>query len=100
VKQADPFYASPAWAKLRSKVRASWRRAGSPPCPDCGQKITGLPVVDHIIARRKRPDLALVESNLRVICHPCNSRKGHWEDREDRGPEIGADGFPKGGGWG
>jgi 5-methylcytosine-specific restriction endonuclease McrA len=98
-KRADPFYGSTAWVKLRSRVRARWRRDGSPPCPLCKKAITGVPIVDHIIPRRKRPDLALEGSNMQVVCHPCNTQKGVWEDREDRGPEIGADGFPVGGGW-
>lgn len=99
VKKADPFYSSLAWHKLRAKVRANWKRAGQPPCPDCRQPITGVPVADHFVSRRMRPDLALVESNIRIICHPCNTKKGIWEDNSTK-PETGADGFPVGGGWG
>ena len=98
MKQVEPFYSSAAWRELRSKVRAKWKAAGQPPCPICGQPITGVPIVDHIKDRKRHPGLALMESNLRVTCHPCNTRKGIWEDR-DRGPEIGIDGFPKGSNW-
>lgn len=98
-KQVDPFYSSAAWRELRAKVRAKWRQAGQPPCPICRQPVTGTPIVDHVIPRRKRPDLALAESNLRVVCHPCNSKKAAWSDNSSK-VEIGVDGFPKGGSWG
>ena len=98
MKAVDPFYSSAAWRELRAKVRSKWRKAGQPPCPICRQPIKGVPVVDHVIARRKRPDLALAESNLRVVCHPCNSQKAAWEDNSDRA-KTGADGFPVGSGW-
>lgn len=99
MKIVDPFYSSKAWRELREKIRGRWRAAGSPPCPICHQPITGMPVVDHIKDRKRHPGLALMEANLRVVCHPCNTRKGTWDDNSSK-PETGADGFPKGGGWG
>lgn len=99
MKLVDPFYSSASWRDLREKVRTKWKTQGRPPCPICQQAITGVPVVDHIKDRKRHPGLALMESNLRVVCHPCNTRKGAWEDNTSK-PEIGADGFPKGGGWG
>lgn len=99
MKQVDPFYSSAAWRDLRAKVRTKWRAAGQPPCPLCKQPITGTPIADHIQPRRKRPDLALVESNIQIICHPCNSKKAMWSDNSTK-PETGLDGFPVGKGWG
>ena len=98
MKLVDSFYSSAAWRELRSKVRAKWKVAGQPPCPICGQPITGVPIVDHIKDRKRHPGLALMESNLRVVCHPCNTRKGIWEDNSTK-IEIGIDGFPKGSNW-
>ncbi len=99
MKLVDAFYSSAAWRELRNKVRGRWQAAGKPPCPICGQKISGMPVVDHIKDRRRHPGLALMEANLRVVCHPCNSRKAAWSDNANT-VETGADGFPKGCGWG
>lgn len=31
---------------------------------------------DHVLTVRDRPDLALVRSNLRGVCHSCNRRRG------------------------
>lgn len=92
---SDPFYSSPAWRALRDKVRAKWKALGRPPCPICHQPITGTPVVDHIKDRKRHPALALVEGNCRVVCHPCNTRKGVWEDNSTR-QAIGLDGLPEG----
>ena len=35
--------------------------------------------VDHIKPRRLFPSLALVESNLQVLCEVCNHGKGNWD---------------------
>lgn len=99
MKLVDAFYSSAAWRELREKVRKRWKAQGQPPCPICGKAITGVPIVDHIKDRKRHPGLALMESNLRVVCHPCNTRKGVWEDNATK-PETGVDGFPKGSSWG
>jgi 5-methylcytosine-specific restriction endonuclease McrA len=61
-------------------------------CEACGRgKPHGVVInVDHILSRRKRPDLALVLSNLQVLCHDCNHGKGNWDstDWRNRTPTI------------
>lgn len=98
----DRFYSTPQWRQLRAKVKKSWRLSGAP-CHYCGGrlnwKIPRGTIVDHVIPRRKRPDLALVVSNLVVVCHPCNSKKAAWDEKERDIPEIGEDGFPVGSEW-
>jgi 5-methylcytosine-specific restriction endonuclease McrA len=98
----DSFYSTPAWRRLRSKVKKRWRIGGLP-CHFCEQPLDwkqyrGL-IVDHIINRKLRPDLALVESNLVVVHHACNSKKAAWEETERDIPEIGVDGFPVNSKW-
>jgi 5-methylcytosine-specific restriction endonuclease McrA len=46
-------------------------------CQECGRRIdTEFDLtVDHIKPRSKFPDQALDESNLRVLCRSCNSKK-------------------------
>ncbi len=89
----DIFYTSKEWVALRDKVRKKWRAAGKP-CGLCGKPFLKgeRNVVDHIIERRKRPDLSLTESNLHVTHHACNSRKA----KAERKPAIDANGFPPG----
>jgi 5-methylcytosine-specific restriction endonuclease McrA len=69
----DPFYLSPAWRALRSRVlkAAGWR------CAWCRASVhkPGAARVDHIRPRRDFPDLALVQSNLRVLCHDCDGKR-------------------------
>jgi len=64
------FYRSPEWREAREKCFAEKGRA----CVECGcpEQIN----VDHIKPRSKFPELALVQSNLRPLCWPCNKRKG------------------------
>lgn len=96
------FYKSTVWVKLRNRVKANWRRQGLP-CHYCGAALDWngrfKVIVDHVIPRRQRPDLELMESNLVCVCHPCNSKKAAWDDKERDVPEIGVDGFPKTGEW-
>jgi 5-methylcytosine-specific restriction protein A len=93
----DGFYSQPAWYRIRTKALM---RDGYT-CRMCKANIRGkgLAHVDHIIGRRKRPDLALSIDNLQSLCMPChNSTKQVIEKNADK-PAIGMDGFPSGSEW-
>jgi 5-methylcytosine-specific restriction endonuclease McrA len=45
-------------------------------------------MVDHIVPRSKRPDLALDISNLQTLCGRCNRGKGSWDQTDWRPPVI------------
>jgi hypothetical protein len=64
------FSLSAEWLEIRRFVLD---RDG-PTCRICGTQQT--PSVDHILPRSLYPELALVPSNLQVLCRSCNSRKG------------------------
>ena len=63
--ESDKFYGTAAWKKLRA-----YYRAGHPLCEECEKLglIRAMHVVDHIKPYKLRPDLGLVESNLRSLC--------------------------------
>ena len=67
----NPLYVSRAWRVLRARVLAA-----NPMCKQCLERGIRVRVtcVDHILPVRLRPDLALVESNLRSCCVSCNKR--------------------------
>jgi 5-methylcytosine-specific restriction endonuclease McrA len=92
----DPFYSTRAWQKLRGKVRARWKWKDWP-CGICHELIdwNAKPVADHIRPRKEAPELELVETNIQMVCHGCNTRKGKGLDPTVR---TGLDGFPAG--WG
>ncbi len=61
------------WRRLRDQVVSEE--------PYCKLRITGVctgrsQTADHIVTVKARPDLALVRTNLRGACHPCNRRRG------------------------
>lgn len=93
LKQADPFYSTPLWERLRRQAlrAAHWR------CSDCGCGVRGgkanesRPIVDHIVPRKQGGSDAM--HNLRVLCLPCHNRKTAWVDLNDR-PAIALDGLP------
>jgi 5-methylcytosine-specific restriction protein A len=66
------FYASAAWRRVRAQVLAD-----RPLCVRCELAGYYRPAdhVDHVEARKRRPDLALDESNLQGLCQPCHNRK-------------------------
>jgi 5-methylcytosine-specific restriction protein A len=66
------FYSSKEWRRMRAIVLRD-----EPLCA-CGQSSD---TVDHIIDRRKRPDLALERSNLKGMCSGCHSRKTATDHR-------------------
>jgi len=69
----DSFYTSLAWRALRAKTlqAAGWH------CAWCGASVrqSGAARVDHIKPRRDAPELALVATNLRVLCCVCDARR-------------------------
>lgn len=64
-KQADTFYTSNRWKKLRD-----WYRARHPLCELCGQPTQ---TVHHIIELRDG-GLEMAEDNLQALCLACHNR--------------------------
>lgn len=87
-KKVDAFYSSYEWRKLRY---AAIKLCGGK-CMACGRSPYDGAVlhVDHIKPRRKYPELALVLSNLQVLCNICNHGKGNWDETDWREPRIAA----------
>lgn len=84
VDPASPeFLLSNEWRRLRMRVLVKRGRR----CECCGATPEdGRTVinVDHIKPRKKSPELALVESNLQVLCDSCNQGKGNWDETDWR----------------
>lgn len=80
------FYDSPQWHKLR--YEALKRSNGC--CELCGDsKATGAIIqVDHIKPRSKYPELTLEQTNLQVLCRPCNMGKSNRDSIDWRTPEL------------
>lgn len=62
------FYAATRWIKLSRQVLAA-----NPLCVWCGKLAE---MVDHIIPRLERPDLAFDRDNLRSCCRRCHAIHG------------------------
>lgn len=73
------FYSSDAWRKLRYRtIQTRGRR-----CQACRTDTPGIRYhVDHIKPRSHYPHLALLDSNVQVLCQTCNMGKGS-EDETD-----------------
>jgi len=58
-------------------------------CQCCGAtKEDGIIInVDHIKPRKTHPELALEQTNLQILCGPCNHGKGNWDATDWRIPE-------------
>lgn len=69
----DAFYKTQAWKRKSQKFRER-----HPVCVECDRLglVVDAELVDHIIPYRLRPDLGLVDSNLRSLCWSCHSRIG------------------------
>jgi len=70
---ADPFYGTKEWKKARAEcVRLAAYR-----CRLCGSSVRGLNKsrVDHVKTKKEFPALALVQSNLRCLCVPCDNAR-------------------------
>jgi len=82
------FLESYEWRTLRMAVLEKYGKA----CMCCGATpnhgIGIYATVDHIISRRKRPDLALCFDNLQVTCNVCNHGKSNWSETDWR-PKTG-----------
>lgn len=78
----DPFHRSQEWLELRYRVL----RKHNGCCQLCARRgIEGNPIqVDHIKPRSKHPELALVESNLQVLCRACNLGKSNKDETDWR----------------
>ena len=78
----DAFLKSFKWRELRMKVLKKYGRR----CQCCGATPAtgGIMNVDHIKPRKKYPELAMIESNLQVLCHECNHGKGNWDQTDWR----------------
>ena len=75
------FYGTDAWRTLRYQIlkKHGYR------CMACGVS-KGTMHVDHIKPRSKFPELSLEESNLQVLCEPCNMGKGTRDQTDWRRP--------------
>jgi len=93
-EESRVFYSSAQWKRLAKQVKTAWLRH-SMPCGYCkgpinrGERV----IVDHVINRKQRPDLAFSLYNLQLVHHACNSKKYQFEETNAK-PEIGYDGFP------
>jgi hypothetical protein len=71
-----------AWKRLRKQVIAEE--------PTCWLQLDGCTRVsttgDHVIPVTERPDLALVRSNVRGACRPCNVKRGRFPADRMTGP--------------
>lgn len=68
-EEADKFYASWEWARLRFRVLSAYGAV----CMCCASK--DKIVVDHIKPRRHYPNLELDFNNMQVLCDSCNRGK-------------------------
>ena len=96
----NKFYVSKEWRELRARVRKQWLRDGRP-CAWCNKQFGASTriIVDHILPRKQRPDLALAFSNMQCLCLPCHNTKTHSTERTNK-KQVNADGFPDDGSWG
>lgn len=70
-KQADPFYSSAAWRKLKKRHREK-----HPLCVMCLSegRVTPVDDVNHIKPRREYPELELDPKNLESLCKAHHTR--------------------------
>ena len=74
------FLMSPEWRDIRELIVA-WYGSN---CMKC-KRASDRPNVDHIKPRKTHPHLALVFSNLQVLCSRCNKFKGNKHATDYRG---------------
>jgi 5-methylcytosine-specific restriction endonuclease McrA len=75
------FYQRPAWRRLRYEVL---RERGNA-CECCGRSPPVVTVdVDHIQPRSKYPELALLKSNMQILCRDCNFGKSNRDNTDWR----------------
>ena len=69
MNERQRFLRSPAWYEVRQIIFTRDGRV----CAHCGS-VERLQI-DHIKPRSKFPELALEQTNLQVLCWPCNKKK-------------------------
>ena len=81
---SNEFLKTYEWRKIRQEVIIESKQRCS--CcgvkPDLNNEI--YLCVDHIFPRKTHPELALVKSNLQVLCNVCNHGKGNWDTTDWR----------------
>ena len=80
--KSDSFYWTNRWKRKSEEYRAA-----HPVCEECDRLglVVESAMVDHIIPYRERPDLGLVDSNLRALCWQCHNRIGKKVREKDCG---------------
>ena len=75
IRCTTEFIKTVEWRALRLAVVDTYGKK----CMKCGvlPKRSRQVNVDHIKPRSRFPELALDFSNLQVLCHACNKRKGN-----------------------
>ena len=88
------FYNDPAWRRLRNETKKYWLNNHFN-CPYCKLplKRNQRLVVDHIISRRKAPDLSMNPNNLCVLHHVCHNKKTSYVDNNTKIP-VNDQGYP------
>ncbi len=85
-EKSKDFLCSWEWRTLRYEVLQELGRrcmcCGA--SPDDGRTVIH---VDHIKPRHKYPELALIKSNLQILCGVCNQGKGAWDETDFRNCE-------------
>lgn len=81
--KSDGFYWTNRWKRKSEEYRKA-----HPLCVECDRigLVVESTMVDHIIPYRLRPDLGLVDSNLRALCWQCHNRIGEKVREKDCGP--------------
>jgi len=95
----NPFYNTLEWHKLRSQVKARWKRLGLG-CALCRMPLDWIGKnavhVDHIKPRSTHPELALQIRNCQCLCALCHNSEKKRIEAGTQKPAIGTDGWPVG----
>lgn len=75
-KEANSFYHSSSWQRMRDYVYA--RDMGM--CQVCGNAVTDRKIVDHIHPLKVAPSEKLDKDNLWTLCYRCHSVKTSLEE--------------------
>lgn len=80
--KSTEFLKTYEWRRLRKYVLTKYEGK----CMCCGKTASEdiYLNVDHILPRKTHPELALVESNLQILCNECNHGKGNWNTSDWR----------------
>jgi len=88
----DPFYKSKEWYRMRNVILVRDNYS----CRMCGAYVRpkGQNCVDHIISRRRRPDLSLDPNNLQTLCHSCHNKQKQIMEANEHKVPVDESGFP------